>query len=98
MLFAVIFEDNPAADPSLRPRHMDAHLAYLTENRDSVRSAGPLLDAEGEVKGGMWLVEAAGPGEVDHLVKNDPFWPTGLRKAYAIRQWRQVFRDGEPQL
>jgi hypothetical protein len=28
------------------------------------------------------------------LIKEDPFWPTGLRKSVCILAWNQVFADG----
>ena len=94
MLYAVLFEDDPKADSEIRARHMEAHLAYLTENSDAVQAAGPLLEPHSPPAGGLWLVEAASAEDVDRLVKADPFWPTGLRKSVRIVQWRQVFRDG----
>jgi len=45
-------------------------------------------------RGGLWLVDAADLAEVDALVKEDPFWPTGLRKSVRILAWNQVFSDG----
>jgi hypothetical protein len=41
-----------------------------------------------------WLVEAESPEAVDALVKQDPFWPTGLRRSVRILGWSQVFADG----
>jgi hypothetical protein len=32
---------------------------------------------------------------VDALVKEDPFWPTGLRRSVRVLEWSQVFRDGK---
>jgi uncharacterized protein YciI len=40
-------------------------------------------------------VEAIDDAAVDALVRNDPFWPTGLRKSVRILAWAQVFADGE---
>lgn len=34
-------------------------------------------------------------GDVDRLVRDDPFWPTGLRSAVRVLAWRQVFADGK---
>ena len=80
MLYAVLFEDDPAKTGERR-RHMPAHLAFLEREADRIRAAGPLLDGEAGA-GGLWLVEA------------DPFWPTGLRRSVRILAWRQVFSDG----
>lgn len=94
MLFVVQFEDDPAADPEIRRRHMAAHLDYLESRRGAVIAAGPLLAPGGAAAGGMWLVEAAGEAEVEALVRADPFWPTGLRLRHRILAWRRVFAEG----
>lgn len=94
MLFAVLFEDDPAAPADIRKAHMPAHLAFLGEHADRVRAAGPLFDGSAGA-GGLWLVEAESAAAVDALVKADPFWPTGLRKSVRILEWRQVFAEGE---
>jgi len=92
MLFAVLFEDDPAKADE-RPKHMQAHLAFLEAEAASVRAAGPLQDAEGPA-GGLWLVEAVDYTAVDSLVRRDPFWPTGLRRRVRILAWQQVFAEG----
>lgn len=92
MLFAVLFEDDPARADA-RARHMADHLAFLEREADSVRAAGPLSE-DGEAAGGLWLVEAADAAAVRRLVEADPFWPTGLRRSVRILAWRQVFAEG----
>lgn len=92
MLFAVLFEDDPARADA-RTRHMPGHLAFLESHADSVRAAGPLTE-DGDAAGGLWLVEAPDPAAVQRLVEADPFWPTGLRRSVRILAWRQVFADG----
>ena len=92
MLYAVLFEDDPAKADERR-RHMPAHLAFLEREADRIRAAGPLLDGEAGA-GGLWLVEAGSESAVRRLVEADPFWPTGLRRSVRILAWRQVFSDG----
>ncbi|MGI9408541.1 MAG: YciI family protein [Hyphomicrobiaceae bacterium] len=94
MKYIVLFEDDAAAGPEVRSRHMSAHLAFLEENFETVIAAGPLLTGNGEGAGGLWLVDAADESQIDALVKADPFWPTGLRKSVRILKWNQVFADG----
>ncbi len=95
MIFAVFFEDN-ADRADMRARFMPNHLAFLERNSEAVQSAGPLKDAAtGEGAGGLWIVEAEDRDAVQALVEEDPFWPTGLRKAVRILEWTQVFSDGE---
>lgn len=93
MLFTIHFTDDPAHGAE-RARHMADHLAFLERHGEAIRAAGPLVDpVSGEVAGGLWLVDAPSLAEARKLVETDPFWPTGLRKAVDIREWRQVFAE-----
>jgi uncharacterized protein YciI len=92
MLYAVIFTDDPERGAA-RAQHMAAHLAFLERNAARIKAAGPLLGGEAP-PGGLWLVEAPDRAAVQALVEEDPFWPTGLRRATAIHEWRRVFADG----
>ncbi len=94
MLFAVIFEDNPALEVDPRARLMPAHLDFLEGNAGNITAAGPLKDDGGAAAGGLWLVEAVSAAEVQALVEDDPFWPSGLRKSVRILAWTQVFAEG----
>lgn len=94
MLYAVLFEDNPSLGVEIRRRHMAAHLAFLEKNAARIKAAGPLLKPSGEADGGLWVVDAGDPGAVDALVREDPFWPSGLRASVRILRWSQVFANG----
>jgi uncharacterized protein YciI len=39
-------------------------------------------------------VEAERDEDVQRLIENDPFRPTGLRKTVTIYRWKQVFASG----
>jgi uncharacterized protein YciI len=95
MLYAVLFEDNVNLSSDLRREHMPSHLAFLERNASRIKSAGPLRASTGDPAGGLWLVEADSPDVVDALVKEDPFWPTGLRRSVRILSWSQVFAEGK---
>lgn len=95
MTFIILFEDAADADPDIRKAHMPAHLAFLEENASKIRAAGPLADADGNGRGGLWIVEAGSSAEVERLVHDDPFWPTGLRKSHTILEWKRVYADGQ---
>lgn len=95
MLFVVLFEDNAEAAAEARRTHMQAHLAFLEKHGGQIKTAGPLRTLVGDGAGGMWVVEAASVEDVDRLVKDDPFWPTGMRKSVRVLEWRQVFADGK---
>lgn len=95
MKFIVLFEDEPDARPDIRTTWMPAHLAFLEDNAIEIRAAGPLIDDDGRGAGGLWLLEADSAQAVERLVRQDPFWPTGLRKSFRILQWKQVYASGE---
>jgi uncharacterized protein YciI len=95
MKFVVLFEDDPDAGAELRRNHISAHLAFLERNAAKVSAAGPLKTPSGQGAGGIWIVDANDAGEVDRLVKQDPFWPTGLRKSVRILAWDQVYAEGK---
>jgi len=94
MIYIVLFEDDPAR-ADMRQRHMPDHLAFLERNAGRIRAAGPLRDTATDAPaGGLWLVEADGPAAVAALYREDPFWPTGLRRSVRVLEWSQVFADG----
>lgn len=94
MKFIILFEDARDADPDIRKIHMAKHLEFLEKNAGRIEAAGPLSDPVGLGRDGLWIVDADTAEEVDQLVHQDPFWPTGLRKSYAIIKWTQVFAGG----
>lgn len=97
-IHAVLFEDNEAKAPK-RQQFMPDHLRFLEKNQPAIQAAGPLLEApSGAGAGGLWLVEANSAADVQALVEEDPFWPTGLRKSVRILEWTQVFADGQRQI
>ena len=94
-LFAVLFEDDPALADEARRRHIADHLTFMERNATAVRAAGPLRDAgDGTPAGGLWLVEAEDRARVEALVREDSFWPTGLRRSVRVLAWNQVFAGG----
>ena len=93
MKFIVIFEDASDADPGIRKSHMAEHLSFLEANQ--VEAAGPLQDNENRGRDGLWILDAPDRATVERLIRDDPFWPTGLRASYAILEWTQVFSHGK---
>ena len=73
MKFIVLFEDNTTASVDVRRRHMPEHLAFLQRNGSKILAAGPLTAPDGQGAGGLWLVTANDPSEIDALIKQDPF-------------------------
>jgi uncharacterized protein YciI len=93
-LFAVLFQDDESRADEIRRMHMQAHLAFLERHAAKIKAAGPLRSDDGNPAGGLWIVEAPDAATVQDLVKEDPFWPTGLRRAVNILAWQQVFAEG----
>lgn len=94
MKYAVLFEDAKDAASDIRKTHMKAHLGFLHQNRQIIEAAGPLSDPQSAGRDGLWIVEAETPAAVALLIRQDPFWPTGLRASYAILPWKQVYAAG----
>ena len=94
MKYAVLFEDNDEF-AHMRPKFMADHLQFLGDNGDRINAAGPMKDTKTlDPAGGLWIVEADNPEQVQALVEADPFWLTGLRKSIRILEWTQVYVDG----
>ena len=94
MLYVALFEDNPNLAADIRREHMPAHLSFLEKNAARIKAAGPLRARSGDPAGGLWIIQADSPEAVHALVKEDPFWRTGLRQAVRILAWSQVFAEG----
>jgi uncharacterized protein len=94
MHFVVLFEDDPNIGRDVRQELMPQHLEFLERNAARVRAAGPLVEPDGHSAGGLWMLDAADAQEVDRLIREDPFWSTGLRKSVRVLTWRRVFADG----
>ena len=54
---------------------------------------GNLSRLEGRPAGGLWILEANDAAEAGRLVREDPFWDTGLRKSVRVLEWRKVYDD-----
>jgi uncharacterized protein YciI len=94
MKFIILFEDAPHADPDIRKNHMAQHLSFLERHANKIEAAGPLTDPERQGRDGLWVVDVASIDVAESLVREDPFWETGLRATYSIIPWKQVFSAG----
>lgn len=94
MLFAVLFEDEVSHAEDVRGQYMPAHLDFLERNASVIKAAGPLKDTDNVPAGGLWVVQVDNREQVETLVREDPFWPTGLRRSVRVLAWTQVFAEG----
>ena len=90
MQFVVYCLDKPNS-LDLRMATRTAHLAYLETNPIEIVIAGPLLDANGGMKGSMFIVEANDLAEVQRFSAADPYRKAGLFQRVEIDGFRKVF-------
>lgn len=98
MLYIIRFEDNPNADADIRVSHMPLHLEFLEANAGQIVAAGPLFGLDDSGQGGLWIVDVPDAETAEQLIRQDPFWETGLRKSHQILRWKQVFAEGKRQI
>jgi len=85
-----IGRDKPGA-VSVRLANRPAHLAYLADNAETIRIAGPYLDeATGEPRGSMLIVEAENLEAARALLAKDPYAAADLFAEIEILPWRWV--------
>lgn len=71
-LFVLACFDHPNALErrlAVRP----THLAWVDENRDRLKVAGPMFDSAGQMCGSLFILEAADEAEVEAFSKADPY-------------------------
>lgn len=93
MLFVIRFVDKPDKQ-TVRIEHLDAHLTWLEERKQSILVAGSLREQpDADPIGACWVVEAESRSEVEELFWSDPFWTNGLRESVEILYWSKAFPD-----
>ena len=93
MLFVIRFTDL-AGKQAVRREHLQAHIEWLDQRRDSILVAGSLRkSAEEDPGGALWIVEADSKPDLPELFESDPFWVHGLRESFEILHWSKAFPD-----
>ena len=93
MLFAIRFTDK-ADSREIRQLHLDAHLTWLDQRRQSILVAGSLRETpDSSPVGGLWVVEAESKEAARELFQTDPFWIHGMRECVEILHWSKAFPD-----
>jgi len=86
MVYRVDRDDGQAA--AIRAATRPAHRAYMDQFASRVHLGGPILDADGQGRGGLMLIEAESEEAVRALVANDPFEIAGLSARIDIYPFR----------
>ncbi|HEV7385755.1 MAG TPA: YciI family protein [Phenylobacterium sp.] len=86
-LFTLMCFDKPNA-LDLRMATREAHLAYVRENLAMVKLAGPMLDADDDMAGSLFVVEAADRAAVEAFSAADPYQKAGVFGQVEIRGFR----------
>jgi uncharacterized protein YciI len=85
--FVLICIDKPGAlETRLATR--ERHLAYVAAHPGFVRLAGPFLDADSQMAGSMFIIEAPDIAAVEAFAAADPYALAGLFDRTEIRAWR----------
>jgi uncharacterized protein YciI len=93
-LFAVTlkFTDDLERRLEVRPSHRE-YLKTLLDS-GSLHESGPFMDDTGA----LLIYDAADLAEVQELLANDPYTPSGIIDGVTINEWNRVtFRDSAPQ-
>lgn len=89
MLYAILANDQPDA-PDLRREHLEAHLAFIAEQSERIRVAGPLLDERGEKVGSLLVIEAESLPAARAWIATDPYARAGVWRRIVVRPFRAV--------
>jgi uncharacterized protein YciI len=88
MLYDLICTDKTGSTQlrsDVRPRH----LAYIAEQGDRVKIAGPFLGADGAtMTGSLLIIDAVDEASARDFAASDPYALAGLFASVDIRPWR----------
>ena len=87
MTYAAIAKFTP--DKSTIAKARPAHRQYLSGLRDQGKLviSGPFADDAG----GLLVYEAENPGQVEALIREDPYTKHGVFLSWEIRPWNVIF-------
>ena len=91
MTYAVTIEYGPdkAKIVEFRPAHREYMRGLIAQGKLVI--AGPFADDSG----GLIVYEVPAEGEVEGIIKADPFFKCGVFQTWKIRQWRIVTANRE---
>tara|TARA_R110000868_G_scaffold411409_1_gene703762 strand:- start:1984 stop:2310 length:327 start_codon:yes stop_codon:yes gene_type:complete len=91
LIYARDFENRDEAREHIREAHRD----HLRSIGDKLLTAGALLDDDGNVMGGISLIDTDDQAEAERFAYNDPYAKAGIRKETQVLRWRKRWWEGE---
>lgn len=88
MHIALIAIDKPDSI-QIRKDNRDTHLAYIEET-GVVETAGPFLDADGNMCGSLVILKLDSIAEAESWAENDPYAKAELFETVTLRKWKKV--------
>jgi uncharacterized protein YciI len=85
--FAVIGLDHPPHGMKKRDAVRTAHRAYVKNNAAPIAFVGPMLDADGNQTGSLYIFEATDEQEIRDWLKDEPFFQTGVYERVIIQRF-----------
>lgn len=84
-MFTCLDGDNT---PPLRQKHLFGHLDHIEANNDKYRIAGPMRnEANGEIFGSFFLVEAETENEAWEVMRGDPYISCGMYETVTVNHF-----------
>lgn len=88
MHHVILCRDKPG-HLEVRKANRDAHIAHIRSADGAIVTAGPLLDAEGEMCGSL-LIHEGTRAEAEVWAAADPYAEAGLFETVEITAWKKV--------
>lgn len=94
MRFFILSRDKENSLP-MRQKNRDAHLAFLNaQSAVDVQTAGPWLNAAGDMAGSLLIVDAPDLDTVQDWLSRDPYAKAGLSQSVEIKPF--IWAIGAP--
>ena len=93
MRWIAIFHDTPEMVRARTAEGLSKHLAYLRQHVDEILIAGGFREApEGQIVGGLWVMEVKARARAVELVEHDPYFASGYR-TYRLLAWDKALKE-----
>lgn len=97
-MYFMIYTEDKADSLHIRTENRDAHLAWLrSDPAITLRTAGPWLDDDGDMRGSLLLVDAVDKASVKAWLSNDPYRKAGLTARTIVHAYHWVIGTPSPQ-